>query len=188
MARASERPTEEATSHGAGSKKGRGLLIAVVAGVLVLAIGGLAAWLLLSGRDESTAGAKSVAEVAPLFFALEPFVVNLAGDVERYLQVGIELKVADSTVNDRIKEHLPEIRNGVLLLLSSKHPEELATLEGKNQLRREIRAAVNAPLGIETPVAPAAEQAASATGQPTASDPSDGQGVLDVLLTSFVIQ
>jgi flagellar FliL protein len=185
MARASETPTEAATTVGPRKKAGRGLLIGLVAAVLVIGGGGLAAWLLMSRSDD---GAKRAVQATPVFFPLEPFVVNLTGDVESYLQVGIELKVADTGVSDRIKEHLPEIRNGVLLLLSSKRPEELATLEGKNKLRHEIRAAVNGPLGIQTPSAPAAVQATSATGVPASSTASDEQGVLDVLLTSFVIQ
>ena len=90
---------------------------------------------------------KAVAKTPPTFFTLDPFVVNLAGEVQHYLQVGIDLKIADEHVKDQIKAHLPEIRNGVLLLLSSKQVDELASLEGKNRLRAEIREAVNQPLG-----------------------------------------
>jgi len=70
-------------------------------------------------------------------------------------------------------------------------------LEGKNQLRQEIRAAVNASLGLETPQpsAPAhAAEGATAVGEahaseaPAAAADEHAAGVLDVLLTSFVIQ
>jgi flagellar FliL protein len=125
-------------------------------------------------------------------------VVNLAGEVQHYLQVGIELKVADGKVGDAIKAHLPEIRNGVLLLLSSKQVDELGTLEGKNRLRQEIRLAVNTPLGIAAPSPrPPAEAGGAGHGggeahaaeQPAAdADAEADGGVQDVLLTSFVIQ
>ena len=174
----------EGEGEGGGKKKRKGLLIAIVAAVvLLLAGGGGAVWVFLSkGDGEQTALAdKPRPKHPPWFVTLEPFVVNLAGEVQHYLQVGIDLKVSEAVIEDQIKAHLPEIRNGVLLLLSSKNAEELGTLEGKNLLRREIRAAVNAPLGIE-----------SADGNDAHTVDGHGadevQGVQEVLLTSFVIQ
>jgi flagellar FliL protein len=192
-----------------GKKKGL-LLIAIVA-VVLLATGAGGGWYFLSHRSsDHAARAKPVHHSAPVFVTLEPFVVNLSGDVQHFLQVGIDLKVADANVSDQIKVHLPEVRNGVLLLLSSKQIEELSSLEGKNQLRAEIRAAVNRPLGIQTTFGPAAPVANARTGEAAkpdeaaqagdahAAEPSRAagapspaepdQGVVEVLLTSFVIQ
>jgi hypothetical protein len=96
-----------------------------------------------------------------------------------------------------------EIRNGVLLLLSSKKVEDLASMEQKNRLRDEIREAANKPLGIETPVSKPAETAVVTAAPPvgaahvietpkpaagTTRDSAADSGVLEVLLTSFVIQ
>jgi flagellar FliL protein len=170
---------------GAGSGKKKGLLL-IVAAVVVLAAAGAGAWAVLgSGKNSEPAEAASRAP-PPTFVTLDPFVVNLAGEVQHYLQVGIDLKVADEHVNEQIKVHLPEIRNGVLLLLSSKEVEELSTLEGKNRLRAEIRDAVNRPLGIHTP-APAAHASGSGQGAKGAAGEPHA-GVVEVLLTSFVIQ
>lgn len=181
-----------------GGTKPKGKLLVVVAALVVLALGGgVAAWFLLSGKPADHAQpAVAIPSGPPLFVTLEPFVVNLAGESERYVQIGIDLKVADSHVPDKIKEHMPEIRNGVLLLLSSKNAEELATLEGKNQLRQEIRVAVNAALGVSTPAptsppAPASEPSAAAGEAQASEAPAAAHaaaGALDVLLTSFVIQ
>lgn len=168
---------------GGGKGKKKGLLIAIIAGVVVLlAGGGGAAWFFLSkGKEEHAAEAeKPKPRTPPVFVTLEPFVVNLAGEVQHYLQVGIDLKVSEAGVGDQIKAHLPEIRNGVLLLLSSKNIEELGTLEGKNQLRQEIRSAVNGPLGID-----GSKPAGDGHGGDHAQE---GEGVQEVLLTSFVIQ
>jgi flagellar FliL protein len=107
--------------------------------------------------------------------------------------VGIDLKVADSHVIEKIKLHMPEIKNGVLLLLSSKKPEELSSLDGKNQLRGEIRDAVNRPLGIQVqaaaaqPAADEANQSEHGKEEGAVKLAAEG-GVVDVLLTSFVIQ
>jgi flagellar FliL protein len=169
------------------------LLIGLVA-VVVLAVGGGGAWFFLSHKkaaDGHVAEAKPAHRDPPLFFTLEPFVVNLTGDETRYLQVGIDLKVSDNSVTDQIKSHLPEIRNGVLLLLSSKKPDDVATLEGKNQLREEIRDAVNRPLGIQPSAhAPRPESASEGKDKqpPVQVATAPTTGVLEVLLTSFVIQ
>lgn len=194
MAKSGDTPSEAA----APAKKGKGLLLLIVVAVLMLLVGGGGAWFFLSHKKgEHTAEAKPVKKATPVFMTLEPFVVNLAGDVQHYLQVGIDLRVADSSVPDQIKVHLPEIRNGVLLLLSSKKVEDLVSVEQKNQLRNEIREVVNQPLGISTPAPKAAgaegigEAHASdgtAAASHAAADAANQSGVLEVLLTSFVIQ
>jgi len=194
---------EEAEGKKGGSKK----IVILAAGlVLLLGLVGGGAWFFLHKKgDHGEVAAKAKPHTPPVFVTLEPFVVNLAGEASHYLQVGIDLRVADSKVGDAIKAHLPEIRNGVLLLLSSKQVDELGTLDGKNQLRKEIRAAVNAPLGIETPDRTGGEtRADDAKGENDAgahkgneggahasdahTDSDEAQGVQDVLLTSFVIQ
>lgn len=187
--------TAEAPS---GKKKGRVLIVIGV--VVALAVCGGGAWFFLgTGKKAEHAEKVAVSAAPPVFFTLDPFVVNLAGEVQHYLQVGIDLKIADEHVKDRIKAHLPEIRNGVLLLLSSKQVDDLASLEGKNQLRAEIREAVNQPLGIHTPApkTPAAAPEATAGGEAHAAEvkpaadhaaQEPAEGVLEVLLTSFVIQ
>jgi flagellar FliL protein len=180
----------------AGGKRKTALLLVVI-GAAVLLAGGAGAWFVFAGhRGEENTQAQAARVLPPKFFTLDPFVVNLAGDEQHYLQVGIDLKVADEAVTGKIKERLPEIRNGVLLLLSAKTAEELMTLDGKNRLREEIRAAVNGPIGIPDAVGPSSPAAgqvvgdAHAAGQDsrTEAHAAPTEGVLDVLLTSFVIQ
>jgi flagellar FliL protein len=191
----------QAEATGAGSGKKKSLLLIIVGAVVVLAAAGGGAWVFLGSgkKTEHAAEARVALQAPPTFVTLDPFVVNLAGEVQHYLQVGIDLKIAGEDVKDQIKAHLPEIRNGVLLLLSSKEVDELSTLEGKNRLRAEIREAVNKPLGIHTPapqpVAIEAEAQVSAAGHASDSGPAEkrsahepAEGVLEVLLTSFVIQ
>jgi flagellar FliL protein len=201
MAKQSDTQLDAPPQKPGGKKR---LLIGAVAAVL-LAVGGGGAWLVIGHKgDPHAAKAKAKPSAPPLFLTLEPFVVNLAGDVQHFLQVGIDLRVADSSVSEQVKAHLPEIRNGVLLLLSSKKVEDLASVEQKNRLREEIRDAVNRPLGIQPPVprqadamAPAGDPAhpvseAQAAEPPRPAEPEAApqpdSGVLEVLLTSFVIQ
>jgi len=190
----SEKAEKQAEPASGGKRTGL-LLVGLVAAVM-LVLGGGGAWLFLShksGGEGHVAQAKPAKADPPVFFTLEPFVVNLAGEETRYLQVGIDLKVADSHVVDKIKLHMPEIKNGVLLLLSSKKPEEISSLEGKNQLRGEIRDAVNQPLGVRAQAAPARASGEAKESEHGKEDKpitlaAAQEGVVDVLLTSFVIQ
>jgi flagellar protein FliL len=189
------------------NKKQRSIIAAIAVVVLAAASGG--AWLFMGETSAThTADApapiksqlKSKPTAPPVFVTLDPFVVNLAGDVQHYLQVGIDLRVAESSVSDQIKAYLPEIRNGVLLLLSSKAVEDLASIEQKNHLRAQIREIVNQPLGVHTPAPQSGAGAAPAPGEAQqageahaadAEEPTEFEedaGVVDVLLTSFVIQ
>lgn len=171
----------------AGKKK---TMLIVIIALVVLAAAGAGAFLFMgkkqAPKDGEAHGEEEVVDTAkgkpPVFVTLEPFTVNLTSEAsDRYLQVGIDLKVSGPEIADKIKVHLPEIRNGILLLLTSKRVDELASLEGKNVLREEIRDAVNRPIGFykEPPAAPEGEK-------PVRKPPK--AGVLDVLLTSFVIQ
>ncbi|MDD3579427.1 MAG: flagellar basal body-associated FliL family protein [Desulfobacca sp.] len=70
--------------------------------------------------------------------ALEPFLVNLADPGgRRYLKVKIDLEV-NRDFSKEIEKSLPKIRDAIILLLSSKTYDDLATLSGKQALRQEI--------------------------------------------------
>jgi flagellar protein FliL len=141
--------------------KGKKMLIIVLAVVLLVVLaGGGAAFYLLSSKPAAEKQAKQSGdeeveeeeegeeEKPPIYEKLEPFTVNLA-DGESYLQVEINLKIADAKVADKLKLHMPEIKDGVLRLLSSQSAEELATVEGKDKLATEVQKTVNEILGVK---------------------------------------
>ena len=167
MAKDKGKPVAEVVE--AAPKKGKGkLLIIIVAAVVLLGGGGGAAWYFLHGKKAGNEEQVKHEEPAkpPVFVKLEAFTVNLTADGEdHYLQTDIELKVADAKVSDVIKEHMPEIRNNVLLLLSSKTAGALSSMEGKQKLSNEIKEQVNKVLHAK-----------------------DADGVSGVFFTSFVIQ
>jgi flagellar FliL protein len=170
MAKDKGKPAADAAE--GAPKKGKGkLLIIIVVAVVLLAGGGGAAWYFMHAKksaNESQGAEKHEAEPAkpPVFVKLETFTVNLTAEgEERMLQTDIELKVADVKVIDTIKAHMPEIRNALLLLLSSKTASALATSEGKQKLSGEVKAQINKLLKVK-----------------------EGEGVTGVFLTSFVIQ
>ena len=77
-------------------------------------------------------------EILPMI-DLDPFIINLADrDARRYLKVKMSLEVSDKKVEDEIKKRMPEIRDIITLLLSSKTYADLSTIDGKLALKTEI--------------------------------------------------
>jgi flagellar FliL protein len=71
---------------------------------------------------------------------LEPFVVNLAGSRGRRLaRVTLELEVDTEKVKDEIEARSAQIRDIIIIILSSKSYEAVSSKEGKDGLRDEIR-------------------------------------------------
>ncbi|MFN0040435.1 MAG: flagellar basal body-associated FliL family protein [Burkholderiales bacterium] len=127
-------------------KKSKRKLFAGI-GVLVLALGGGGAWFLLSDKPldkEAEELAKEVenakAELAQVFLPLDAFVVNLqpAGS-EQYLQTEITVRLADQEMADLAKKRMPDIRNRVLMLLSTRTAQALITPHGKAAVADAIR-------------------------------------------------
>ena len=168
-------PKAEAAAPAGGKSK---LLIIVGALVLVLGIGGGAAWYFMHGSgDAETAseaapkkdhGKKKKKESAPpVYVAIEPFTVNLQPENgDQYLQVAFTLQADGAEQEELIKTNMAKVRSRVLLLLSGKKASEINTVEGKQQLAGEILAVVKEPFDAH----------------------GDEQEVSDVLFTSFIIQ
>lgn len=154
--------TELKPDGAAPPKKGSKLKWLLLA-LIVLGAGGGGAWYALKPTGEQT----KVVPKAPVFLNLEPFTVNLLEENgDHYLQVGIVFQMADDKAIDTAKVYMPVLRNKVLLLLSSKRPSDLATLEGKNKLVDELIAAARQSIPAGTPE----------------------RGVVGAYLSAFVIQ
>lgn len=162
---------------GPPKKKGKMLIIILaVVGVLVIG-GGVGAYLLLSkpaAEENAKHGDEAAAEGdheggdeehPPVYVKLEAFTVNLA-DQESYLQTEVQLLVADAKVGEKLTARLPEVRDALIRLLSSKTGEELSQQEGKDKLAIEIQKQINDVLGIK----------------------KKSEGVKKVLFGAFIIQ
>jgi flagellar protein FliL len=161
MASRPNKPLKESNDGKAEKKSGKArLAIIIVAVLLVGGAGGAAAW--YYGNLHATPAPK-----IPVFLSLETFTVNLEPEnSDQHLQTNLTLKVGDNEAVSRIKLHMPEVRNRVLLLLSSKTASQIATVEGKKKLATELLAEINQPF----------------------EEGAGGQAVESVLFTSFVIQ
>ena len=79
---------------------------------------------------------------------MDTFIVNLVGGMgKNYLKARIELEMDDVKLTEEINKRLPQFRDAILTLLSSKTNDDIRTLEGKYQLRAEIISTLNQYLG-----------------------------------------
>jgi flagellar FliL protein len=75
---------------------------------------------------------------------MEMFLVNLSGNRgNKVLKVNMELEVEGDRIADEIDKRKPQIRDIIIILLSSKTYAQLSSVEGKEFLRDEIRDTVN---------------------------------------------
>ena len=172
-------------------------LVLIGAIVVVRVVVAAAAFLFLNSRHqdegEEQGSAPSAAAVVPTFLPLDNMVVNLAdpgGD--RFVQLGITLELQDDKTAGLVKQYLPSIRSGILMLVSQRSSEELLLREGKEKLAVEIREEVARPLGLggaaKKPRAQDEEESADAEERPR-RQPQQTQGaVRRVLFSSFIIQ
>ena len=78
--------------------------------------------------------------------ALPAFVVNLAdGNARRYLKVVLEVEMTGNP--ELLEANQAKIRDALLMLLSSKTSQDVASLEGKILLRKEIVDRLNQAIG-----------------------------------------
>lgn len=137
----------------AGGKSKLKLIILIVVGLL-LAVGlSVGATLFFMGKSEPEAPAEDAAKAeaaAPqrqpaVYEVLAPsFVVNFSntGGRPRYMQVGVALMSRDQAALDALKEHMPLLRNQLVMLFSSQDFAALATPVGQEMLRQQATVSV----------------------------------------------
>ena len=143
---------KEHEKEAAPPKKGGGLkwIIIALAMLLVAGGGGYASWktfLKPAEKEVSEEKPKEVkADVGPTI-PLDTFIVNLAGAAgERYLKVSMEVELKEAPLVERLEHLKPQVKDTILLLLSSKTFDDVATFQGKTKLRNEITLRLNSLL------------------------------------------
>lgn len=122
------------------------LIIICILGLSLLG-GGLYVWKSgLLSKKSNTADIEESGdsqEIGPIY-SLETFIVNLVGGRgKNYLKAKVELELDSDKTTTEINKRLPQIRDAILTMLSSKSNEDINTLEGKFQLRAEIISTLN---------------------------------------------
>jgi len=104
------------------------------------------------GLAALSAEAKSnAADDSPYIPLDPPFVVNYgsgAGKI-KFLKAELSVRADDPATANAVRHHMPLIRNGLILLLSSQTDETIHTLEGKQALREAALIEINRLLAQE---------------------------------------
>ncbi len=136
------REEEEKAKSGGGAKK----LLLIGLPVLLLA-GGAGAYfagLLPVGAEEVPPEQAMEAELSPAFAPtvirpLDPFIANLADEsAGRYIKTTIQLEFSGTEPPAWFDARMPQIRDLILTLLTSKSFDDIRTPEGKQILREEM--------------------------------------------------
>lgn len=130
------------------------IILSVAAFLVILMMGGVffMMWSKISSMASQGAGQEQVeqpedeaaeAVVKPIF-PLNSFIVNLAGENgKRYLKIKMDLEIAKEELNDDIRQRIPQIRDSIMMILTSKRYEDIKDTEGKIALRQDIKKQVN---------------------------------------------
>lgn len=115
--------------------------VALVAGVLMFTLdrqGGAKA-------AEASVPKGTAKKEAPFIYPLEPFVVNIHDGTDlRYMKLKVELETTHGPDDKSVLDpYLPQLRDAILLLLTTKSLQDISDLDGKNRLRKEILTAVD---------------------------------------------
>jgi len=121
------------------------LIGAAVGGVIFLAPGvipnSLNFWVTnAEGKKEKETERRSQGYI----YSMDPFIVNLADQGRpRYLKIRMSIESQEMKVNEEYEKRLPQLRDTILTVLSSKSYGEISDSEGKKKLREEIIVKLN---------------------------------------------
>ncbi len=77
-------------------------------------------------------------------YKMEPFLVNLVDPAQlRYLKITLHVESNQEKADEEYEKRLPQLRDAILIILSSKNYKEIMESEGKTSLREEIKTRMN---------------------------------------------
>ncbi len=136
------------------AKNKKKLFIIIGIAVLVLLIGGGVAGFFLLKKDpppEDNDPGLSVpvpdltqSEIIGPMVDIEEFIVNIiSADSSHYVKASLTVELTDEAVREEVEKRMPQVRDAILLLLGNKTYEELQDLQGKKQLKAELKGRIN---------------------------------------------
>ena len=150
-----EEEKKEGTEVEAPKKSRKKFIIIIALALLVLGGGGAGAYIFLlkgdppaeegsvDGEDGAEGADDEVLDGEIEVLALEPFIVNLMNTSgSRYLKITINLELPAS-VKKEMELKKAQVRDSIIILLSSKDYSDISSVPGKYQLRDEVGARVN---------------------------------------------
>jgi len=128
-------------------------IIAGIAGVVIIS-GGILGYVLLkkhpdptppkTPEHESVSKGDTSIDDRPQTFPLEKFVVNLNDPGgKQYLHITIELESSVKGFAEELNSKMPQIKDAILIILSSKSLSDVQGMDGKISLRKELITEIN---------------------------------------------
>ncbi len=143
---------KEAAKPGKSRKK---LFIIIGIALLVILIGGGVAGFLLLKNDPPPSDDKDPGLSVPVpdliqgemigpMVNIEEFIVNIiSADSNRYVKASLTVELTSEKTREEVEMRMPQMRDAILLLLGNKTYEELQDLQGKRQLKAELKNKIN---------------------------------------------
>ena len=131
-------------------KKSKLKLIIIGVVILLLGSGGFFAYSKFKKSDEDNTKKENMASI---IIPLRSFVVNLydkKGIGKRYLKITMEIEILGEEDKLKVENHMAQLRDTVLILLSSQTLKDINTMEGKLELKHAILLRMNQILGNKT--------------------------------------
>jgi len=144
---AEEKEEVKDSEKGIEPKKSRLKLVVLTGVMLILGIGGYFAWSMFIKPNEKETVKK---EEMNITFPLKSFIVNLMdkkGVGKRYLKVTMEIEVNGEEHRKMVERYKPQLRDTILLLLSSQLLKDINTMEGKLELKQALLSRMNRIMG-----------------------------------------
>ncbi len=148
-----EKDTKKDAQKKEGGKK-KLLIIGIAVLVVLLGAGGAAYYFLVVKKAEQTKveESKAAALIKPIpqeakigpMVDIKEFVVNIIGqDAAHYVKASLSLELDKDSTQDEVNKRMPQIRDAILLLIGNKTFEELQDIQGKNQVKAELKSKIN---------------------------------------------
>jgi flagellar protein FliL len=122
-----------------GSRVLKWIIVSLI--LVALAGGGYAGWIYFQAKEGENFQAKPKEKIT---YDMDTFLVNLSDPGgKRYLKVTMKVVLSDALTMKELTARGHELRDAILMLLSSKKFDDIATLAGKTTLKHEAIAQLN---------------------------------------------
>jgi len=127
--------------------RGRAGRVAVLLVTIATSVVAIAWWVGLMPQRRAEARLSPPRPSVGALVPLEPFIANLADEQgTRYLRATLQVELYDARVPDEFQARIPQVRDLLLTLFTSKAFAEVRTPQGKAQLREEVVSRINRAL------------------------------------------
>ncbi len=122
--------------------EGKNKTLIIILAVLLVIIISVAAFMFFYFFSKNQSDNGKLEKVGPIF-ETEEFTVNLGQSTSRFIKVDFALEFTNTKVMKELEEKLPLIKDAVIFVLSQQSVEALGTVEGKEELKKQLIENIN---------------------------------------------